>query len=50
MFECYRCSRKVTKEECYLIFNHKYCKACEIVLENDPDYNKIFWRLRQIEN
>jgi len=48
VFECVRCSREVKNEECYLLFNKKYCKACMIWIESDID--NIFWRLKQIEN
>jgi len=41
LFECVRCTREVTKEECYLIFNRKYCRACEIFVKNDPDATKL---------
>jgi len=37
-FECKRCTRKVTDEEAYLIFDDLYCRACEIAMSNDPDY------------
>jgi len=54
VFECVRCTRKVIDEECYLMENLLYCRACNNTLQNDPDYawirNNVLWRLRQIEN
>jgi len=47
---CFRCGRNVTNEEAYLYFRKKYCRACDIVIKNDPAYEKLFWRLKQIEN
>jgi len=57
MFSCVRCTRLVTDEECYLLFLDKYCRACIITIENDPDYalvivqrNALLSRFKQIEN
>jgi len=56
MFECVRCTREVKNEEAYLINNEKYCRACNITIKSDPDYQWIFSRafimgkLENIEN
>jgi len=54
LFECVRCCREVSTEECYLLFGRKHCRACKITIENDPDYNWIFenilgklWQIEQ---
>jgi len=41
MFECCRCCRCVENEECYLLYEMNYCRACMIAIENDPDYDYI---------
>ena len=41
LFECVRCSRMVGNEECYWIFNRKYCRACEIFITNDKESLKL---------
>jgi len=41
MFECVRCGREVKTEECYILFNRRYCRACEIFLTNDPESRKL---------
>jgi len=56
MFVCVRCTREVHNEEAHLINNEKYCRACNITIESDPDYQWIFSRafimgkLENIEN
>jgi len=56
MFECVRCTREVKNEECHLLNNENYCRACINTLENDPDYQRIVSRafimgkLENIEN
>jgi len=44
LFVCVRCTREVKNEECHLIANEKYCRACKITIESDPDYQWIFSR------
>ena len=41
MFECVRCSRQVRTEECHLLYNRKYCRACVIFLSNDTESIKL---------
>jgi len=60
-FTCVRCTRLVKNEECYIIFNRPYCRACDLVFQKDPEYfgllkkqyqvdKMLMEKFRQIEN
>jgi len=54
LFVCVRCSRQVSNEEQYIIFDSSYCRACINSKLNDPseiyDMNLALRGMMQIEN
>jgi len=47
-FECFRCTRIVNVEECYLLFGRFYCRACEITITHDPSYQNILGIMKNV--
>jgi len=49
-FTCERCTRLVTNEECYVIFECFYCRACKLTIENDPEYDYFIkkWQVYEL--
>jgi len=44
---CSRCTAQLTVEK-YLLFGLFFCRACQVTIENDPDYAHIFERLNRL--